>query len=58
MSKKDGLYGWGLEDLIFPPELIERCIIDKLPSNIKAALPYGWLLNDGTIVITRDMEDR
>lgn len=51
----DNLWGWGLEDLVIPRECIEKCIIDKLPSNLEAALPYGWLLDDGTIVITRDI---
>ncbi len=47
------LYGKGPEDLVFLPGLIEKCTIDKLPSNLRVALPYGWLLDDGTIVITR-----
>lgn len=42
-------------DPMFPRECIEKCIIDKLPSNLKAALPFGWLLDDGTIIITRDI---
>jgi hypothetical protein len=33
----------------------ERYIIDGLPSNLKAALPFGWLLDDGTFIITRDI---
>lgn len=55
MSMADGLWGWGLEDLMFPEELVEKCIIDKLPSNLEAALPFGWLLDDGTFVVTRDI---
>lgn len=55
MSAKDGLWGWGLEDLVFPKELVEKCIVDKLPSNLVAALPFGWLLDDGTFIVTRDI---
>lgn len=55
MSIKDGLWGWGLEDLVLPRECFPECIIDKLPSNLKAALPFGWLLDDGTFIVTRDI---